>query len=218
MFILGYVEIASCPTNTRRWTNAGLMFAHCLRCWPNINPELIQRLVFAGSREYRDYSPGQRFPPVTILVVRLFHIKAVERWNPFIRRKRSSEWEPYVLRDTRQVRILTGWRDKTRSVSTEKKVLNVIIHLLKHTTTLISLSDHYILSREWRVIIDRLQTNNHGKPMVLKSIRCDQAVDRELELLKCVMWYLNVSVDITRDFILVKKERNKNIQESHHTF
>ena len=26
--------------------------------------------------------------------------------------------------------------------------------LFKHTTTLFSLSDHYILSREWRVIVD----------------------------------------------------------------
>ena len=40
--------------------------------------------------------------------------------------------------------------------------------ILKHTTTLISLSDHYILSREWRVIVDTLQTDYHGRPMVLK--------------------------------------------------
>ena len=39
--------------------------------------------------------------------------------------------------------------------------------LLKHTTTLFSLSDHYILSREWRVIVDQVQTNYHGRPMVL---------------------------------------------------
>ena len=37
---------------------------------------------------------------------------------------------------------------------------------LKHNTTLFSLSDHYILSREWRVIVDQLQTNYHGRPMV----------------------------------------------------
>ena len=30
---------------------------------------------------------------------------------------------------------------------------------LKHTTTLLSLSDHYILSQEWRVIVDHVQTN-----------------------------------------------------------
>ena len=29
---------------------------------------------------------------------------------------------------------------------------------LKHTTTLFSLSDHYILSREWIVIVDQVQT------------------------------------------------------------
>ena len=51
--------------------------------------------------------------------------------------------------------------------------------LLKHTTTLFSLSDHYILSREWRVIVDQVQTNYHGRPVVLKSVRCDRAVDNE---------------------------------------
>ena len=39
--------------------------------------------------------------------------------------------------------------------------------ILKHTTTLFSLSDHYILSREWRVIVHQVQTNYHGRPMVL---------------------------------------------------
>ena len=34
-------------------------------------------------------------------------------------------------------------------------------HLLKHTTTLFALSDHYILSREWIVIVDQVQTNYH---------------------------------------------------------
>ena len=37
---------------------------------------------------------------------------------------------------------------------------------LKHTTTLFPLSDHYILSREWRVIVDQGQTNYHGRPVV----------------------------------------------------
>ena len=36
-------------SNTRRWTNAGLKLAHRLRRWPNINPALVQRLVFAGT-------------------------------------------------------------------------------------------------------------------------------------------------------------------------
>ena len=38
---------------------------------------------------------------------------------------------------------------------------------LKHTATLFSLSDHYIISRGWRVIVDQVQTNYHGSPMVL---------------------------------------------------
>ena len=35
--------------NTRRWPNAGLMFTHRLRGWPNFNPALGQRLVFPGA-------------------------------------------------------------------------------------------------------------------------------------------------------------------------
>ena len=38
---------------------------------------------------------------------------------------------------------------------------------LKHTTTFFSLSDHDILSREWRVIVHQVQTNYHGRHMVL---------------------------------------------------
>ena len=35
---------------------------------------------------------------------------------------------------------------------------------LKHTTTqfLFSLFDHYILSREWRIIVDQLEISYHG--------------------------------------------------------
>ena len=39
----------------------------------------------------------------------------------------------------------------------------------KHTTILFALSDHYILSRGWRVIVDQhdqVQANYHGRPMV----------------------------------------------------
>ena len=35
---------------------------------------------------------------------------------------------------------------------------------LKHTATLFALSDHYILSREWRVIVDQVQTNYQCRP------------------------------------------------------
>ena len=34
----------------------------------------------------------------------------------------------------------------------------------KHTTTLFALCDHDILSREWRVVVDQVQTNYHGRP------------------------------------------------------
>ena len=38
---------------------------------------------------------------------------------------------------------------------------------LKHTTTLFSFYDPYILSREWRVIVVLVQINYHGRHMVL---------------------------------------------------
>ena len=37
---------------------------------------------------------------------------------------------------------------------------------LKHTTTIFALSDH-ILNREWRFIVDQVQTNYHDRPIVL---------------------------------------------------
>ena len=40
--------IAYIPANTRRSPNVGLLLAHRLRRWPNINPTLGERLVFAG--------------------------------------------------------------------------------------------------------------------------------------------------------------------------
>ena len=42
-----------------------------------------------------------------------------------------------------------------------------LVHHLKHTTTLYSLSDHYILSREWRVIVHQVQINYYVRPLAL---------------------------------------------------
>ena len=62
-------------------------------------------------------------------------------------------------------------------------LLNVYVschyNTLKHTTTFFSLCDHYNLCWEWRVFVDQVQTNYHGRPMVLKSVRCVQAADYE---------------------------------------
>ena len=41
------------PVNTSCWANAGLMLAHRLRRWPNINPSLAQRVLFAGMERGR---------------------------------------------------------------------------------------------------------------------------------------------------------------------
>ena len=54
-----------------------------------------------------------------------------------------------------------------------------IMLFLKHTTTLFSLSDHDILSREWRVIVHEVQTDYHGRPMVLYAVKGDRTVDYE---------------------------------------
>ena len=52
---------------------------------------------------------------------------------------------------------------QSRHVTEER----VAVSQLKHTTKLFAFSDHYILSREWRVFVDQVQTNYHGRPMVL---------------------------------------------------
>ena len=38
------------PVNTRHWSNVGLILDHRLRRWPNINPILLQCLVFTGKQ------------------------------------------------------------------------------------------------------------------------------------------------------------------------
>ena len=50
---------------------------------------------------------------------------------------------------------------QSRHVSEER----VSVKQLKHTTTLFNLSDHYILSRKWKVFVDQVQTNYHGRPI-----------------------------------------------------
>ena len=42
--------------------------------------------------------------------------------------------------------------------------------MLKNTPTLFSLSNHYIRSLEFRVIVHQVQTNYHDKHMVQKSV------------------------------------------------
>ena len=45
------------PANTRCWTNVGLMLAHRLRHWPNINPTLVRLLVFSGNIKITNPQP-----------------------------------------------------------------------------------------------------------------------------------------------------------------
>ena len=48
---------AGCLSNkheTLYWTNGGLILGHRLRRWPNIKPQLAQRLVFANTSRWPD--------------------------------------------------------------------------------------------------------------------------------------------------------------------
>ena len=47
------------PANKRRSPNTGLMLAHRLRRWSNINPALGERLVFAGLPTVHHYKRCQ---------------------------------------------------------------------------------------------------------------------------------------------------------------
>ena len=65
-------------------------------------------------------------------------------------------------------------------VRLRNKVLHVILcSIVTSNRPLYYFLLHYILNRELRVIVDQVQTNYHGRPMVLKSVRCDRAVDFE---------------------------------------
>ena len=57
--------------------------------------------------------------------------------------------------------------ERVRSQHPKRGPIILLYKAIKQSTTLFSLSDHYILSREWRVIVDQEQTNYHGGPMVL---------------------------------------------------
>ena len=49
--------------------------------------------------------------------------------------------------------------------------ISVAFHLVfKHTTTLFALSDHYVLSREWRVFVEQVQVWCYNQPGVTKLL------------------------------------------------
>ena len=52
-------------------------------------------------------------------------------------------------------------------MSHQHRVTGGVVEELQLTTTLFSLSDHDILSRKWRVIVDQVQVDYHGRPIVL---------------------------------------------------
>ena len=51
------LDTVSDLVNTRHWTNVGLMVAYRLRRWPNINPTLLQYLVFTEERHWSLLAP-----------------------------------------------------------------------------------------------------------------------------------------------------------------
>ena len=90
------------------------------------------------------------------------------------------------------------WSDKENNVGVCFKFCHLCSYsiLLKHMTTLFSFSNHDILSREWRVIVDQVQTNYHGRPIVLKLVRCDRAVDYEGYSLWSGVFYVDLQLTI----------------------
>ena len=54
-------------SNTRRWPNAGLMLAHCLRCWANINPVLTLLTLHLLAINLYGYAAGGETSPVFLL-------------------------------------------------------------------------------------------------------------------------------------------------------
>ena len=58
--------------------------------------------------------------------------------------------------------LTSGCNDPRGTYVTQIRTSTICQAIFKHTTTLFSLSDHYILSREWEVIVDLVQTNYHG--------------------------------------------------------
>ena len=75
----------------------------------------------------------------------------------------------------RACRLHLCYYDSLASALLSSCVWNSLV--LKHTTTLFSLSDHYIPSWEWRVIVEQAQIKYHGRPMLFKSVNCDRARD-----------------------------------------
>ena len=83
-----------------------------------------------------------------------------------------SRFKARVILNDVSVKAGRGLGSRTRNVHICGEISDKMHHLyrvLKHTTTFFSLSDHYILSREWRVIVDLVQTNYHGRPMILNQ-------------------------------------------------
>ena len=81
-------------------------------------------------------------------------------------------FKPSIVSDHNH--LFVGYIGLKRPFSKTSKLTNTIIQiiqrlqkwrisalqtLLKNTTTLFSVSDHYILSRKWRVIVDQVKTN-----------------------------------------------------------
>ena len=63
------------------------------------------------------------------------------------------------------MRELSRGAGQSRHVSEER----VAVSQLKHTTKLFALSDHYILSREWGVFVDQVQTNYHDRLLIVRD-------------------------------------------------
>ena len=184
------------------------MLANRLRSWTSIDPALGECLVFAGQTSWKYYAcvslpPEALFRRAVRARIRYFISLSgrfffhVDCWKLFYS-GRALTWllqkhekeknhrrllQPTVpvINDYGVIRCnVEIYSRSTSNFFIRNKMYEIWSNVyLKHTTTLLSLSDYYILSREWRVIVDLVQTNYCDRPFVLKSVRCDRAVDYE---------------------------------------
>ena len=112
------------PANTIRWTNIGLMLAHRLRLWANINPTLVQRLVFAGRGGWTDILTPSKVRCVTRIGVTHVTLCWERGLSWYIDPQQSVVCDTYwsdtcpTLTSKNQCHVLTSWqRCVTRLIS-----------------------------------------------------------------------------------------------------
>ena len=87
------------PANTKRWPNVGLLLAHRLRRWPNIDSKSGQCLVFPETLiRYKDLTLSAQGPSSDVGTWRLYALPPLFIWGiTYISRALSSGTMPNML-------------------------------------------------------------------------------------------------------------------------